>query len=124
MRPPTLSFFGEGMKSCGLKPIQNREEILKRDRNCCRKCGRRTTSGHVHHLYGRVRVPAWLEIPNNDPDHEVNLVFLCAECHWKVHNVPPDDESQREMKEWRDEMARMNVRGIKRENCAKETFGG
>jgi len=111
------------MKKSGLKPIKNREEIIKRDNSRCRRCGRRTDSGHVHHLYGRVRVPAWLKIPDDDPDHEVNLVYLCAECHWKVHNTPPDDESQKEIKEWKESMAVMNLRRIRREDSSKETFG-
>jgi len=110
------------MKKSGMRPIKKREYIIKRDKGRCRKCGRRTDSGHVHHLYGRVRVPAWLNVPNDDPDHEVNLVYLCAECHWKVHNVPPDDVSQREIKEWKEAMAVMNLRRVKREDSPKETF--
>ncbi|WP_292597368.1 HNH endonuclease [Mesotoga sp. UBA6090] len=111
------------MKKSGLKPIKNREEIIKRDSSRCRRCGRRTDSGHVHHLYGRVRVPAWLKIPDDDPNHEANLVYLCPECHWKVHNAPPDDESQTEIKEWKESMAVMNLRRTKRENRTAETFG-
>mgnify|MGYP001252437189 FL=1 len=111
------------MKRGGLKPIKDREMIVERDNHRCRKCGRRADSGHVHHLYGRVRVPAWMKIPDDDPDHEVNLVYLCAECHWKVHNTPPDDISQAEIKEWKELMAVMNLRRIRREDSSKETFG-
>lgn len=112
------------MKRSGLKPIKNREEIIKRDKGRCRRCHRRISDGHVHHLYGRVRVPAWLEVPDDDPDNEVNLVYLCAECHWKVHNVPPDDESQKEIKEWKERMAVENLRRLKSEDSSQETFGG
>lgn len=112
------------MKRSGLKPIKDRKTIIERDKHRCRMCGRFVSVGHVHHLYGRVRVPSWLNVPDDAPDHEVNLVLLCEMCHWRVHNTPPDNESQIQLKEWRDRQAIENVRRAGLENSTEETFGG
>lgn len=98
------------MRRTGLKKIENRESVVSRDRSCCRKCGRKISQGHVHHIFGRVRTPRWMNVPNDDPNHIANLIFLCVQCHFEVHNPLPTREAQEALKRWKEVEARKNLR--------------
>lgn len=61
--------------------------IKYRDRNKCRSCGRHTKEGHLHHIYSRnaeFPYPKIIKLINNNQPE--NLLYLCHECHYKIHN--------------------------------------
>lgn len=93
-----------------MKPIKCRDYVVARDKSSCRKCGRKVSEGHVHHIYGRVRTPRWLNVPNDDPNHPVNLVFLCRQCHFEVHNPKPTCEAHKELNGWKERTAIKNAK--------------
>lgn len=62
--------------------------VISRDENKCRLCGKEIFGEkHIHHLYSRNSfIPSYLEVPGNYINHPQNLVLLCPECHFKIHN--------------------------------------
>jgi 5-methylcytosine-specific restriction endonuclease McrA len=71
-------------------------KVDERDKKTCVLCGKKDVI-HRHHIYSRnALIPMYHEIPQcKKNNHEWNIITLCSECHWKIHNgmlkIPKDD---------------------------------